>query len=150
MRKTKYGNPAFPPEVHELQADTYREVVQDLMAAGLDGGLIAKYSRHAELCDQAASAAGRGRPKKIGNALAPASPDKPESNGYDLLTYRAVEDCRKWLIATNKNKGGITDAVKALAEMAANDQSTVASTYLKASFEYIRRAYYRGKKSCAK
>ena len=96
MRSKKSGEEAIPKIVWQAKASAHLEFVQDLIKAGLDGGLINKHASIAEDCARIAADTRKGRPSDTPplNALI-TTQRKPKKSNYDVLIFSMIENERQ-------------------------------------------------------
>jgi len=139
MRSKKNGEAAIPKIVWQVKARTHHGFIQDLINAGLDGGLVNKHTRIAEACEVLAAETKKGRPtRRPLNALM-AARRKPKKSNDDAPIFFMIENERQGKTVL----GTITDL---LGKAWIKESGMAKEQYVMQRTEGLRAEYNRGKK----
>ena len=134
MRSVKNGGISIPKISWLVKASAHREFIQDLIGAGLDGGLIEKHAHLMHQCERIAAYSAKGRPEK-----------EPPKNALlalrdpDVAVYREIEAMRK--------NGSILGAIKTYLRSTWDKNSNVnQDKYVTKNTGQLRNRYNRGRK----
>lgn len=140
MRSKKNGETAIHKTVWEAKASAHLEFVQDLIKAGLDGGLIDKHMHLAEDCARIAADTRKGRPSDTPplNALI-ATQRKPKKSNDDAPIFSMIENERQGKAVRRT----ITDLLR---RAWIKESGMTEEQYVMQRTEGLRAEYNRGKK----
>lgn len=140
MRSKKNGEKAIPKIIWEAKASAHLGFVQDLINAGLDGGLINKHASIAEDYARIAADTRKGRPADTPplNALI-ATRRKPRKSNYDVPVFSMIENERQ-------GKPVRRTITELLRKAWIKESGMTKEQYVLQRTEGLRAEYNRGKK----